>query len=196
MQSQGGLFSLSSLNYWCFRSRVERTPPAALLNGDVQIYKWVWWRSRPWKIISSFAISERNSSRALCPLQTQFSNEKRCAPSFPPSLPPTTTTIHLSSAHPRELWGIHSFKCWSQDWDACSVNYFQNQRMRRRDLFWGQTCGPWRFPHSAPYVLLLKMAVSEHQNKQNNGVHADICTTDLLNKQDVSWCSVQLFPMT
>lgn len=86
------------------------TPPSALLNGDIQIYKWVWWRSCPWKIISSFAINERNSSWALCPLQTQFSNEKRCAP----SLPPTATLIHLSSAHPRELWGIHSFKCWFQ----------------------------------------------------------------------------------
>lgn len=151
-------------------------PAAALLNGDIQIYKWVWWRSRLRKIISSFAINERNSWRALCPLQTQFSNEKRCAPSFPP----TTTPIHLSSAHPCELWGIHSFKCWPQDWDACLVNYFQNQRMRRRDLFWGRTCRAWQFPHSAPYVLLLKTDVSENQNKQNNGVHIDICAADLL----------------
>lgn len=153
------------------------SPPlcCALLNGDIQIYKWVWWRSRPWKIISSFAINERNSSRALCPLQTQFSNEKRCAPSLPPTHPPTTTPIHLSSAHPRELGGIHSFKCWSQDSDACSLNSSQNQRMRGGELFWGRTCRPWRFPHSAPCVLLLKMDVCEHQNQQKAGVHADIC---------------------
>lgn len=31
---------------------------------------------------------------------------------------------------------------------------------------------------------------------QNNGVHIDICAADLLlNMRDMSWCSVQMFPM-
>lgn len=87
-------------------------PPSALLNGDIQIYKWPWWRKRPWKIISSFIINERNSSRALCPLQTQFSNEKCCA-SPPPHPFPFSQFICLVPT-PHALCGIHSFKCWSQ----------------------------------------------------------------------------------
>lgn len=96
-----------------------------------------------------------------------------------PCHPPTTTPIHLSSAHPHELWGIHSFKCWFQGpalrIDACSLSYFQNQRMRRGDLFWGRTCRLRQFPHSAPYVLLLETGIFENHNKQNNGVHGDMC---------------------
>lgn len=101
-------------------------PPPALFNGDIQIYKWVWWRNRPWKIISSFIINERNSSQALCPLQTQFSNEKCCAFVF---------ITHLSSAHPFVLWGIHSFKCWSQG-PALRIK-FQTQSTIFRIKEWG-----------------------------------------------------------
>lgn len=127
-------------------------PPSALLNGDIQIYKWPWWRNRPWKIISSFIINERNSSRALCPLQTQFSNEKCCAPPRPLSPFP----IHLSSAHPScALWNsfiqVLVSRSGSQDRDANWLHYFQNQRMRRRAFYFrGQTRRPCQFPHSAP----------------------------------------------
>lgn len=127
-------------------------PPSALLNGDIQIYKWPWWRKRPWKIISSFIINERNSSRALCPLQTQFSNEKCCAPPHPLPL----FSIHLSSAHPScALWNsfiqVLVSRSGSQDWDANWLNYFQNQRMRRGAVYFrGQTCRPRQFPQSAP----------------------------------------------
>lgn len=59
--------------------------------------------------------------------------------------------------------------------------------MRGRDLFWGRTCRPWQFPHSAPYVLLLETDVSENHNKQHNGVHMDVCAAGLLlNMQDMS----------
>lgn len=127
-------------------------PPSSLLNGDIQIYKWPWWRKRPWKIISSFIINERNSSRALCPLQTQFSNEKCCAPPHPLPLSP----IHLSSAHPScALWNsfiqVLVSRSGSQDRDANWLNYFQNQRMRRGAVYFrGQTCRPGQFPQSAP----------------------------------------------
>lgn len=150
--------------------------------------------NQPWKIISSFIINERNSSRALCPLQTQFSNEKCCAFFFF-----FFSLLHLSSAHPLVLWGIHSFKCWSQgpglriemltpftilrmkEWEG------EGQFFPVGSIFRVRLTGPGS-SHTPPCVLDM-LAVENCNNKHNNGVHLTLLHVHRFTVQDISFFS-------
>lgn len=95
-----------------------------------------------------------------------------------PSHPPTPTPIHLSSGHPLELWGIHSFKCWSQDWDAW-LTIFRIKEWDAGIYFGAGLVGPDSSHTLLHMFCCWKKDISENQNKQNNGVRIDICAADV-----------------